>query len=131
RHDRRPRLEKVMRLRTLLLLVTTGTAASQGRDPVAAEALFRDGRDAFKKGDWATACPKFAESQRLDPATGTLFNLADCEEHAGKTASAWLRWRDLIDALRTNQTDERYAMAQQHASALEARLPKLRVRWGK
>ena len=64
-------------------------AMADTRDPAAAEALFEAGRQAATRGDWTTACPKFAESQRLDPAPGTLLNLADCEEHLGHLASAW------------------------------------------
>ncbi|MFO0567610.1 MAG: hypothetical protein U0263_18270 [Polyangiaceae bacterium] len=56
---------------------------AQGRDATAAEALFNAGRDAVKAGDYPTACAKFRESNRLDPAPGTVLNLADCEEHLG------------------------------------------------
>src|SRR5262249_55537702 len=64
----------------LAITATSSTALSQTRDPAAAEALFRQGRQAMEAKDFATACPKFAESQRLDPAVGTLMNWATCEE---------------------------------------------------
>lgn len=118
-------------LTSFAILTLAGSAAAQQHDPIAAESLFRDAREAFKKGDYQAACPKFAESNRLDPATGTLFNLADCEERAGKTASAWQHWRDVIDALRSNTGDERYGIANQHATALEPRLPRLRIKWAR
>ena len=116
---------------TLALLTLGGAALAQQptRDPVAAEALFQDARAAFKKNDYATACPKFAESYRLDPLAGALFNLADCEEHAGHTASAWQRWQELVTLLRPTPSDERFAVAQQHVADLAKQLPKLRVRW--
>src|SRR5512136_2811036 len=69
------------------------------RDPAAAEVLFREGRKLVAANDFAAACPKFAESQRLDPAVGTLLNWAACEEHVGKLASAWQRWKEALDAL--------------------------------
>jgi hypothetical protein len=66
---------------------------------------------------------------RLDPAPGTLFNLADCEERAGKLASSWLHWQQLVDTLRSRPNDERLPVAQKHVSDLAPRLPRLRVRW--
>jgi hypothetical protein len=111
------------------LVATASASAQQGRDPVAAEALFREGREAFKKGDYETACPKFAESMRLDPAPGALFNLADCEEHAGRLATAWQRWQELVDMLRPTPEDGRFDVAQKRVKELAPRLPRLRVRW--
>lgn len=46
-------------------------------------------RGLVQKGDWAAACPKFEESERLDPGIGTLYHLADCYEHVGRLATAW------------------------------------------
>jgi hypothetical protein len=101
-------------------------AQAGGTDPAAAEALFREARDAAKRGDTATACTRFAESHRLDPAPGTLLNLAECEEKLGKIASAWAHLREALDALPPN--DDRVASAAAHATELEPRLPRLVVR---
>lgn len=98
-------------------------------DPVAAEALFREARDAVKRGDHAAACPKFAESHRLDPAPGTLFNLADCEERVGKIASAWQHYKRVHGEL--PKSDDRAVAAAERAAKLEKRLPRLTVRLSK
>jgi hypothetical protein len=109
----------------LALLSASSPALGQTRDPATAEALFRQGRQAVEAQDYARACPKFAESQRLDPAVGTLMNWAACEEKLGKLASAWQRWREAIDALPPK--DDRLTYAEQRVAEIEKRLPKLVV----
>src|SRR5258708_23407364 len=59
----------------------------------AAETLFNDARAAMAKKQLDVACEKFRESDRLDPAVGTHFNLANCEEQRGHLASAWGLYR--------------------------------------
>ncbi len=92
-------------------------------DPAAADALFQKGREAAEKADWTTACPKFAESQRLDPAPGTLLNLADCEEHLGQVASAHEHFKTALETLSAN--DDRIPFARSHLAALEKSIPHL------
>jgi hypothetical protein len=101
-------------------------AAAQPRDPAAAEALFRQGRDAMKRQDYATACPKFAESQRFDPAAGTLLNLAQCEQKLGKLASAWQHYQEAADQLPAG--DPRVTIARQGVAELDKKVPRLVVR---
>jgi hypothetical protein len=109
-----------------LLSTFPALAESPSHDPASAEVFFREGRSLVVAGDYPHACPKFAESLRLDYAPGTLLNLADCEEHTGKIATAWAHFRDLSTELPS--TDERQPMAAQRAKALEPRLPHLTVR---
>jgi hypothetical protein len=99
--------------------------AAPPRDPATAEALFRQGRQAMEAKNYREACPKFAESERLEPAAGTLMNLATCEEKLGKLASAWQHWKEAIDALPAN--DDRVSFARGRVNDLEKKLPKLRV----
>ena len=111
---------------TFLLLAQAPRAARAGsNDPAAAEALFRDGRAAAQKGDWESACPKLRESQRLT-RRGDVVNLADCEEHRGKVATAWQLYRQVVESLPEN--DERVPLAKKRATDLERRLPHLTVR---
>lgn len=92
-----------------------------------AETLFRAGREELKQGAFAEACPKFAESQRLDPSPGTLLNLAVCEEGLGLVATAWARFRGLLDTL--DAADPRARIAREHVEVLEPTLPRLRIRF--
>jgi hypothetical protein len=101
----------------------SGTAHADGSDPAVAEALFRRGREAAEKKDWATACPKFVESQRLDPAPGTLLNLAECEEHLGQVASAWEHYRAAAETM--GPGDDRLPFARQRTSQVAPRVPHL------
>jgi len=109
-----------------LVLTAGGRARAGGSDPAGAEALFRAGREAMKRGDAPTACARLAESHRLEPAPGTLLNMAECEEAQGKVASAWAHLREAIDGLPAN--DDRLADAKKKALELEARLPRIVIR---
>ena len=114
----------------MLFVLGERTADAQVTDPAAAEALFQEGRRLLKSvdGDVATACAKFDESQRLDPAIGTLINVAACQERLGRTATAWQSWRAAADQLGT--TDQRRPLALKRAAALEKVLPRLIVTVG-
>ena len=105
------------------VLLGSARSFAEVRDPVAAEALFTEGRKAFERGDVKSACARFDESQRLDPAVGTLLNLARCKEQLGQTATAWQNYKRVIDQLQAK--DERRTFAQDKVTALEKRLPKL------
>lgn len=80
-----------------------------------------------RAGHYAVACPKFADSQRLDPKTSTQLNLASCYELNGQTASAWAAFKEAeAAALKHGRVDwaERAAAA---AKELEPRLVRLTV----
>jgi hypothetical protein len=91
-----------------------------------AQALFEQAREDMRRGDAAAACPKLAESQRLDPSNGTLLNLVLCEKALGKVASAWLHARELFDVL--SALDDRKPIVARELAVLAPRVPKLTVR---
>src|SRR5260221_14727974 len=99
---------------------------AEDSDPAAAEQLFLAGRAAMQQGSLETACQRFAESQRLDPAAGTLINLADCLERRGLIASSWQRWKEALDDLRKD--DDRRAQGGSRMARLEGRLPRPELR---
>jgi hypothetical protein len=111
-----------------LLAVAPRATAQPSGDPAAAEALFEAGREAMARGDLAVACKNFEDSQKLDPAIGTVFNLANCEEQRGRLASAWQRFTEVAQQL--PDTDDRRAIALARAEALKGRLPYLTLRFG-
>lgn len=104
-----------------------GRAYAEPLDPVAAEAFFAEGRELLKEQKFAEACSKFEASQRLDPAIGTLMNLADCYERSGRFASAWVAFREAAGAASSAHQAPRAAHARERAAALEPRLCRLAV----
>ncbi len=112
----------------LTALFFSGVAQGQvSRNEAAADQLFRDGEHLFAQGKVAEACAKFEESNKLDPAPGTLNNLAVCHEREGKTATAWHEWIALADLAHGAQKPEREKEAQEHAASLEKKLLRVQI----
>jgi hypothetical protein len=103
-------------------------SAQTTSDSVTAQALFDDARDLMAKGRYAQACPKLEESQRLDPGSGTLLNLAACYEHEGRTASAWTKFLEAAAAAQAGGNAERASAARERAAALAPRLARITIR---
>jgi len=102
-------------------------AAAQTRDPAAAQALFDQARELSRQGRYAEACPKFLESNRLDPGIGTQFHLAECYQQNGQIATAWATFLDVASIARSVSQLDREKAATKRAQQLEPRLPKLTV----
>jgi hypothetical protein len=111
-----------------LALSLSAAAGANPNDKITAEALFEAGRAAMERGDFATACAKFEESNRLDPAVGTLLNLANCKERLGELATAWVLFREAAQRLPAG--DARQPVAHKRADALRQRIPRLVVSLG-
>ncbi len=94
-------------------------------DAALAQSLFDEARHLMIANRFAEACPKLAESQRLDPAVGTLLNLAVCNERLGKTATAWAEYRDAESIAKREGRPDRVTYAREHATRLEPRLSRL------
>jgi hypothetical protein len=108
-----------------LSLAVSGAAHAQ--DVASAEALFRAGRDLMEKGDYDAGCPKLAESNRLDPSSGTALNLALCHAKQGKTATAWAEYLVAARLARQQQRSERVEEATKKAEELERGLSHLTI----
>jgi hypothetical protein len=92
-----------------------------------AESLFREGKAAFERGDYEIACPQLAESQRLEPAGGTLLALALCYEAWGKNATAWALFQEAEVVARRQRRPDRERVAKQRAALLEPGLSFLTI----
>jgi hypothetical protein len=106
----------------LLTLTAPAFAEASASDVALAETLFQQGQKLMKAQRYAEACPKFEESQRLDPGGGTLFQLATCHELTGRTASAWAEFSEVaLLAKQRNRPDIERA-ARERVGVLEPKL---------
>jgi hypothetical protein len=119
---------KRARWKSVCLVLSVSAVASHafGQDnKAAAEALFDDAKKLMAAKRYAEACPKFADSERLDPGVGTLLNLGLCYKQNGQTASAWSAYREAASQARSEGQTDREDLARQEAAALEPQLTKL------
>jgi serine/threonine-protein kinase len=109
------------------LPAVTARAQTTASDKASAEALFDQGVQLMKKNGFADACPKLEESERIDPAVGTLLYLGECYERVGKTASAWATFREAASLATTSNQADRARVAAGRAQDLESKLSRLSV----
>ncbi|MBL8714415.1 MAG: PEGA domain-containing protein [Myxococcales bacterium] len=113
----------------LAVLLTTGLALADPspQDVAASRTLFDEGRKLMKAGKFAEACPKLEEGVRLNPGIGMRFNLAECYENLGKTASAWALYLDVAAAAKQKKEFPREKEARARAAKLEPKVSHLAV----
>jgi hypothetical protein len=123
-----PRSIRVCRI--ALVVITLAAAAHADPTPAdraMAEALFRDAKELRDAGKMGEACPKFAESHRLDPKPGSILNLATCYEQEGKTASAWVAYAESATMAARVKQHERERFARGKIDELEKKLSYLKL----
>lgn len=117
-----------MKPRVLLLAlvsVSSPSLAQPSASESAAELLFREGRQLLLDDKPREACPRLAESLRLDPGDGTRLLLAQCYERVGKTASAWRLYTEVIDSSRKRGNADYLRVATGKLDRLTPRLPRI------
>ena len=110
----------------ITLAAPTQVLAQSASNSAVAGQLFDEGQRLATQGDYAAACPKLAESQRLDPQLGTMLHLADCYASQGKVASAWGVFRDAVE-IAEQRGDPRAVKARVRVVELESQVPRLIV----
>lgn len=103
------------------------SASAQTTDAALAESLFQEGKRLMDAGKLEEACPKLAESHKLDPAGGTVLAAAMCFEKAGRVASAWAAFTDALAIANRDKRADRAKFATEQLGALELRLPRVTV----
>ena len=93
-----------------------------------AQSLFDQARALMDQGRYADACPRFADSERLDPGGGTLLNLALCYDKLGKLALAYDTYSEAISVAIAEHRREREKFARDRVAALGPRLPRLTLK---
>ena len=129
RMRRSPHALAAAALFTTLLASSTPALAEPSKEDVAkADALFRDAQLLVQKGQLAEGCAKFAESQALDPANGTLLNLALCHEKEGRVATAYRELQELLAIMQNSKNPddrERSRVATERIRQLEKKVPRV------
>jgi hypothetical protein len=92
-----------------------------------ARVLFKEARAHVADGKYTEACPKFEQSLKLDAGIGTKFNLADCYEHVGRTATAHTLFLEVATVARQVGQVDREKAATQRAKSLEPQLHTLTI----
>lgn len=109
----------------LAMMLAPASAFAQGAKENPAEAAFREGRALMQSGDLEKACAKLAESQELEPAAGTLLNLAECQEKRGLSASAWATYQEAAKASTARGRADWEKLARSKVDALSKIMPRV------
>lgn len=116
-----------MTIAIVLAAPAVASAAPSAADAKLAEGLFLSGKEAMAKGDLVSACARFTESHKLDPAVGTLLNLATCEERSGKLVVALEHFTRARSQLA--KEDFRVAFADERVEALSRRVGRVTLKF--
>jgi hypothetical protein len=107
--------------------LAAGQSSAGAEEQAAAEALFQQALRLMREEKFAEACPKLVDSNRIEPAVGTLLYLGECYEKSGQTASAWATFCAAAESAHRIGQAERGRIAAERADALAPRLPKISV----
>ena len=100
---------------------------ARGEEPSStADRMFQEGRTALAEENYELARSHFERSYKIDPALGTLLNLAVCEEKLGKLRAALGHLQEALD--KAEQGDQRRPLIAQRLARLESRVPRLTIR---
>ena len=112
----------------LCLFPAPALAEATAQERALSESLFVEGKRLLDAGNANQACPKLAESQRLDPGGGTQLLLGLCWEETGRIATAWLELKEALALALRDGRESRIQIAREHIAAIEPRLSRIEFR---
>lgn len=112
----------------LVLTPSPARAEATAQERALSESLFQEGKKLLDEGRAVEACPKLAESQRLDPGGGTQLLLGLCWEQAGRYASAWVELNEALSLATRDGRESRISIAREHIAAIEPRLSRVELK---
>lgn len=110
-----------------VLVTSTAAAEPTAIEKSTADALFKEGKALMAKKEFDTACPKLAESHRLQPGGGVILALAFCYEGQGRLASSLSAYREALALALRDKRKDREDTARPKIAELEARVSTLTV----
>lgn len=123
-------------LKVIVFAVSIGAAtsaleraalAASPQEQQLAQALFDEARALMDAKRYGDACPKLAESQRLDPGGGTLLNLAICHEKEGRLATARNDFDEALALAIKDGRKDRQKIAHERIAAIEGAIPRVSI----
>jgi serine/threonine-protein kinase len=115
-------------LAALLATLCLRPARADSEDSARAQRLFDDARTLMKDGQYAEACPKLVESQRLDPGGGTILNLGICLRQQGRNVEAWVILNQALAQARRDGRADREKTAEKQLAWLRTVVSRLSLR---
>ena len=114
----------------LVIFATAFAVTASAQDQTAtdqAQVRFQQAVELMKSDHCGDAIPLLQESQRQDPASGTLANLASCYVRLGRTGSAYLTYKKAARAAILEKKLDLQKSADDAAAILLPKLTQLRV----
>jgi hypothetical protein len=112
----------------LLTASSLSLALPAGAAPKEAQALMREAKALMARRQYAAACPKIAESQRLAPSPKSLLELAICHEKEGKTATAYAEFRTVVQQAEWEGPKQAAKTAKEHIAELETKVSHITIK---
>lgn len=101
---------------------------AQADDEARAASLAREAEKLISAGNFAEACPKLDESQRLDARGATALDLAICREKEGKLGDAYRAYGVALKLAKKEKRFDRSRTAKMARNKLYLRIPRLTIK---